>query len=350
MTPFVIPIFIAHQGCPHRCIFCDQYTIAGNQDEDSREVTAETVKSTIRHWLQRPRKDGRTGVQVAFYGGSFTGLPMARQRELLDSVQPYIASGQVNSIRISTRPDYIDENIADFLQEQSVTIVELGIQSLDQDVLEASSRGHSVLQAENALKLLKKRGFTVGAQLMCGLPGDNTSKLMDTVNKTAAMAPDFVRIYPTVVIRGSGLDKLYRDGSYKPLSVNRALALCGSMKEIFDRYNIRVVRMGLQVSEELADKVVAGPYHPAFGELVMARNLFKKCRKILSVKTKISPKCLSIAAADESIFRGPDNVSTKRLASLGLLRDIEVVFDKKQARNTVLLYRKDLESEIIAGS
>lgn len=333
MTPLVIPIFITHQGCPHRCIFCDQYTIAGHQ----QQITVETVKSTIEQWLQRPRKEDRDGVQVAFYGGSFTGIPLERQRELLGSVQPYIALGQVSSIRISTRPDYIDENITGFLKEHGVTIVELGIQSFDQDVLDASVRGHSVQQAKEAIRLLKKRGFTVGAQLMCGLPGDNTKKLMETVLQTAVLGPDFVRIYPALAIKGSGLEKLYNDGRYRPLTLKKAVALCCRMKEVFDQHNIRVVRIGLQSSEELADRVVAGPYHAAFGELVMARMLFKQCRKALRAALKVPIQRVSIAAADESVFRGPDNVSLKRLTALGLLDGVELVFDKTQARNTVVV-------------
>ena len=338
MTPLVIPIFIAHQGCPHRCIFCDQHTITGHSREEAQEVSPEGVKATIGNWLQRPRRLGKAEVQVAFYGGSFTGLPLQRQKELLGSVQSYIEAGQVDSIRISTRPDYLNDVIIDLLQDYSVTVVELGIQSLDQEVLDASVRGHSVQQAEDAVCLLKKSGFTVGAQLMCGLPGDNTPRLAATAKKTAALAPDFVRIYPVLVIKGSVLEKNYRAGNYRPLSLARAVALCTRMKTIFDQHNIKVVRMGLQTSEELADKVVAGPYHPAFGELVMARIIFNKSRKVLGAKYKKQKKHLSIAAADESVFRGPDNVSMKRLAALGLLHGIELVFDKEQPRNTVWVY------------
>lgn len=338
MPPLVIPIFIAHQGCPHRCIFCDQHTITGHSGPENLGVAPEEIKSTIEEWLQRPRRKNKAGVQVAFYGGSFTGLPLQVQKELLGSVRPYIEARQVDSIRVSTRPDYIDESTVDLLQDSSVSIVELGIQSLDQDVLQASLRGHSVEQSKDAISLLKKRGFTVGAQLMCGLPGDNTAKLMATAKQIAALAPDFVRIYPVLVIRGSGLEKIYRDGSYRPLSLARAVALCCRMKTIFDRQAIGVVRMGLQTSEELAEKVVAGPYHPAFGELVMGRILFNKARKALYENAHPQGTCLSVGAADESVFRGPDNVSMKRLAALGLLDGVELVFNKEQARNTVLVY------------
>lgn len=338
MPPLVIPIFISHQGCPHRCIFCDQHTITGRTNPEEQPVNEATVRNTIEQWLDRPRREHKDSVQVAFYGGSFTGIPVRRQRELLRAVKPYIEDGRVNSVRISTRPDYIDENIVALLEEHSVSIVELGLQSLDQKVLDSSARGHSALQSERAVKLLRKRGFTVGAQLMCGLPQDSTSKLMATAKKVAELAPDFVRIYPALVIKGSGLEKLYLEGTYKPLSLSKAIALACRVKMIFEQNHIKVVRMGLQPSQELKNKVIAGPYHPAFGELVISRTLFILARKLLRGSPEGRVKCLSIAAADESAFRGPDNVSMKRLAGLGLLHGVELVFDKEQPRNTVLVY------------
>jgi histone acetyltransferase (RNA polymerase elongator complex component) len=338
MTPLVIPIFISHQGCPQRCIFCNQHTITGHAGLEEESATPSTVQKTIEHWLNRPRKERNTGVQVAFYGGSFTGLSMPRQKELLSAVKPYIEGGLVDSIRVSTRPDYIDDTTIPILKEYSVSIVELGIQSLDQDVLEASVRGHSVQQSEDAIRLLKEKGFTVGAQIMCGLPRESTRKLMETAKKIAGLAPDFVRIYPVLVLKGSGLDKMYRNGTYKPLSLANGVALGCMLKTLFDQHGIKVVRMGLQPSEELGAKVVAGLYHPSFGELVISRILFKKSRKVLRKTIAARGKRLSIAAADESAFRGPNNVSMKRLAALGMLDGVELVFDKEQARNTVLVY------------
>jgi len=338
MPPLVIPIFISHQGCPQRCIFCDQRTITGHAGLEAEPVTPATVQETIEHWLNRPRKERDTGVQVAFYGGSFTGLARPRQRELLRAVKPYIEQGLVGSIRVSTRPDYINDTTIPILKEYSVSIVELGIQSLDHDVLEASFRGHSVQQSEDAIRLLKEKGFTVGAQIMCGLPRDSTRKLEDTAKRIAELEPDFVRIYPVLVLKGSGLEKMYRNNTYKPLSLAKGVALGCRLKTLFDQQGIKVVRLGLQPSKELAAKVVAGPYHPSFGELVISRVLFKKTRKILCETVAARGKRLSIAAADESAFRGPNNVSMKRLAALGLLDGVELVFDKTQARNTVVVF------------
>ena len=338
MSLFVIPIFIAHQGCPHRCIFCDQHTITGHAKQADEPVSPMTVRKTVEQWLAHNRGERRDEVQVAFYGGSFTGIPLQRQEELLDAVRPYINAGQVSSIRISTRPDYIDEKSVATLQKYMVSIVELGIQSLDRNVLQASARGHSVEQSERAIKLLKEKGFTVGAQIMCGLPGDSTKRFIITAHGIAALAPDFVRIYPALVIKGSGLEKLYLEDTYLPLSLLKAISLTCRVKNIFERHHIRVVRMGLQPSRDLENKVLAGPYHPAFGELVISRALFRQARKLLHQGRHNSKKRLSVAAADESAFRGPGNVSLKRLAALGLLDGVELVFDKGQARNTVLVY------------
>lgn len=338
MSLFVIPIFIAHQGCPHRCIFCDQHTITGHAEQGYCPVNPVYVKKTVDQWLTHSRKEDRKEVQVAFYGGSFTGLPMQRQKELLGAVKTYIDTGQVDSLRVSTRPDYINENSVAILKKYSVSIVELGIQSLDRNVLQASARGHSAEQSKRAIKFLKEEGFNVGAQLMCGLPGDSTKSLMETAHGIAALAPDFVRIYPTLVIKGSGLEKLYLKDAYKPLSLPKAIALTCKVKNIFDQHHILVVRMGLQPSRDLEEKVLAGPYHPAFGELVISRALFKQARKLLRQTMRKEKKHLSVAAVDESAFRGPGNVSTRRLAVLGLLEGVELVFDKNQARNKVFVY------------
>lgn len=335
MPPLVIPIFISHQGCPHHCIFCDQNTITGSTEYRGKPVTGVTVKNIIAQWLDRPRKKDRDSVQVAFYGGSFTGIPTPRQEELLSAVKPYIDAGTVNAVRISTRPDYVDDTGLTLLQNYSVSIVELGLQSLDQNVLDCSARGHTVQQSENAMRLLKKRGFIAGAQLMCGLPGDSTDKLMATARSVAALAPDFVRIYPTLVIKGSGLERLYRENAYRPLSLAKAIVLVCRMKSIFAKYNIKVVRMGLQPSQELESKVVAGPYHPAFGELVNSRSLFLQTRQILQATGRSKKRRLYIAAADESAFRGPQGVNIKKLISLGLFEGVEVILNKDQSRNSV---------------
>jgi len=300
-------------------------------------VSAAEVTTIIEEWLGRPRKDPTAPVEVAFFGGSFTGLPEERQQELLDAVAPYLVAGRVDSIRLSTRPDYIRPGTAAFLRRCGVGCVELGVQSLVPEVLAASGRNYSPACVERATALLRKASLSVGLQLMVGLPGETTVKLIASVRSIAALKPDFVRIYPVLVIRDTGLDRLYREGKYQPLSLSAAVARTGRIKDIFDRQNIRVARMGLQPSAELEDKVVAGPYHPSFGELVAARMLFNRTRRLLMQVKAGDVRRLSIASADLSAFRGQGNRNMKRLQTLGLLQKMKLVCDPGQRRQTVFL-------------
>ncbi len=332
--PFVIPIFIAHQGCPHQCLFCNQRSITGAPEG---MVTADEVRETIRTQVAWPRRHPEAPVQVAFYGGSFTGLPMARQRELLGAAQPFLASGQVRELRLSTRPDYVTPEIAGFLREQGVGVVELGAQSLDDRVLGASGRGHSVAQVRTAVACLKEAGIQVGLQLMLGLPGDSTPTALASGRAAAALDPDMVRLYPCLVISGSPLAELYRQGQYQPLSLSRAVALAGRLWSIFNGHGISVVRMGLQPSSSLEKTVLAGPYHPAFGELVLSRLFFNQVRAELSTRSSQQSHRLCLAKADESIYRGKGNANVKRLVALGLLEGVETVFSASQPRQSVVL-------------
>ena len=337
--PFVIPIFIAHQGCPHQCLFCNQRSITGAPEG---MVGAREVEETICTQLAWPRRHPEAPVQVAFYGGSFTGLAMERQRELLGAAQPFLASGQVRELRLSTRPDYVTPEIAGFLREQGVGIVELGAQSLDDRVLAASGRGHTVAQVRTAVACLKEAGIKVGLQLMLGLPGDSTATALVSGRAAAALGPDMVRLYPCLVISGSPLAELYRQGQYQPLTLSRAVALAGRLWSIFNGHGISVVRMGLQPSASLEKTVLAGPYHPAFGELVLSRLFFNQIRADLSARSLRQLYRLSLARADESIYRGKGNGNVKRLAALGLLEGVETVFSASQPRQTVVLTSVDL--------
>lgn len=323
-SPLVIPIFIAHQGCPHRCVFCNQYPITGTPAPATALYSADEIAAEIRTWLDRSPRQGRR-VQVAFYGGSFTGLPLDRQRRLLSAVQPFIASGQVDGIRLSTRPDYVTQDTPAFLRDMGVDTVELGVQSMDQQVLDQSLRGHSVALVGAAMAILQKGGLSTGAQLMLGLPGETTASALCGARSLAGLQPDFARLYPTLVIRGSGLEALYRQGRYRPLSLPRAVALAARLTDILGRRGIRVVRTGLQPSAELESSLVAGPYHPAFGELVKARGFFKEVRRQLS-RYQGRPCRLIVAAQDRSLFTGQKKCSLERLTSLRLLEQATITF------------------------
>ena len=263
--PLIIPIFIPQEGCRHRCVYCDQPTITGGSQ-------APWNRHSIRQYVQRylTPQQHRYPVQLAFYGGSFTLLSEARQRLLLESVQEFLQQGKVHSLRLSTRPDGIEDNNLRFLQIMGVNTIELGAQSLNDRVLRASARGHSSKETHEATGRLKKHGFEVGLQLMPGLPGDNRETFLKTVEKSIALAPSFVRIYPTVVLSSTPLERLLRSGRYKALSLKEAVDWCKASKKQFDSASIPVIRMGLQPTSTLEEpgRIVAGPYHPALGQLV----------------------------------------------------------------------------------
>ncbi len=338
MSLLVIPIFIPHEGCPHSCVFCNQHRISG---VEGRPVTGPQVAQSIRIWLERGRKNILSRVQVAFYGGSFTGLPMARQQDLLSSVQPFIESGEVQTIRLSTRPDYIDPGIVDFLQKQQVATVELGVQSLDDAVLEQSLRGHRAADVIRASALLGATGMELGIQLMVGLPGQTFSSLRKTVARVITLAPAFIRIYPVLVVAGSGLEGRYRRGAYQPLSLSRAVLQAAWMKKKMTAHGIRVVRMGLQPGPELERSLVAGPYHPAFGELVNARLMLRQARKLLSRVPPGRQIRLQISDRDQSVFRGVGSANIHRLTSLGLSDRFTLHSDPDQPRGIVQLVPED---------
>ena len=229
--------------------------------------------------------------EVAFYGGSFTALSASKQAQLLESIRPYLAAGAVGSIRVSTRPDAIDTEGVRLLAEYGVTTVELGCQSFSDPVLQASGRGHRATDAVAAVKLLRQNGFSVGIQLMPGLPMADRHEAMISLEMALALAPDSLRVYPTVVLTATPLAETWRRGAYQPLDLEEAVDICADMQLVCRTHNIPVIRYGLQANEELSGgAVLAGPYHPAFGQLVKSRlwrreleRLIKKGHDVFSV-------------------------------------------------------------------
>ena len=222
-------------------------------------------------------------VHIAFYGGSFTALPREMQMQYLHAVQPFLQTGLIHSIRLSTRPDYITKEVLVLLRQYHVQTVELGVQSMNDDVLSRSGRGHTQSDTINAVSLLKEEGFTIGLQLMLGLPGDSEKTLIETVKSVIKMQPDFVRLYPLLVIHGTPLEKLLIDGYYVPLSLDEAVLLCHKALMQFDEAEIPVTRIGLQPTEALERPgvIIAGPYHPAFRQIVESSILLDKMRTAL---------------------------------------------------------------------
>lgn len=295
----IIPFFIPHAGCPHQCVFCNQKSITG-QD---RPADTASIPETISAYLKSTRTVGP--VQIAFYGGSFTALPLNTQKDYLASVQPFIQSGQVESVRLSTRPDSVTGEILSLLKAYQVTTVELGVQSMDDRVLTLSGRGHTAADTVHAVGLLRENGFQVGLQLMPGLPGDSADRFQDTINTIIGLKPDFVRLYPALVIKGTPLEKLYTTGLYSPLPLDDAVFICRRALVACEQAGIKVIRIGLQSTKELERNgaILAGPYHPAFRQLVESSLLLDTMRQALknrrdssaSVVFQVSPKDVSAA-------------------------------------------------------
>ncbi len=273
MTPrrSIIPIFVPHLGCPHMCVFCNQRRISGS----SVPADAETVKAEIELALSKiPDSFEKT---VAFYGGSFTAIPVNQQNELLLAVEPYMKKGYVNSIRLSTRPDCIDNGILDRLYSFGVKTIELGVQSMCDDVLMASGRGHRAEDAVNASKLIKSFGFELILQQMTGLPEDTAEKSIYTAKSIMSLSPDGVRIYPTVIIKDTELYDMWKRGEYKEHTVEDAVSLCSILLDMYEENNIPVIRLGLNPTDELSGgDAVGGAYHPALRELCEGRRFLNR--------------------------------------------------------------------------
>lgn len=259
----IIPIFIPHLGCPHWCVFCNQKRItSGFRIQGSGFGITETVERYLSTW----KGNGR--VEIAFYGGSFTGLEPKVQEGFLRIAYRFIDEGRVDSIRVSTRPDYITDDGLTLLRRYGVGTIELGVQSMVEDVLIKAGRGHSPEDVYRAIETLKGRGFNVGIQIMPGLPGDTRETILFTTMEVIRLGPDFVRVYPTLVIRDAPLEELYLKGLYKPWSLADMVSVCKEMNELFKAANIPIIRFGLQPTEGLTRSIVAGPFHPSFRQLV----------------------------------------------------------------------------------
>lgn len=267
----IIPIFVPHLGCPNQCVFCDQKRISGS--------LFPACGDTVRHTLDALNG---TGYELAFYGGSFTAIETERQKELLSAAEPYRASGLISSIRVSTRPDAIDAEVLARLHRYGVETIELGAQSMTEDVLRRSGRGHSALDTQRAAALIKKAGFQLILQLMTGLPGESRQSALISAQRLAALGPDGVRLYPTVILRGTALEELWRRGEYKEHTVEDAVECCADILPVFEAAHIPVIRLGLNPTEELSGGAVAGgAYHPALGELVKSRIWLRRMREAL---------------------------------------------------------------------
>ena len=271
-----IPIFIPGLACPFQCIFCDQNYITGNYKMPGQH----DIHSTIAAYLSTtPNNESKQRIQIAFFGGNFTGLSEDHQNFYLDIVNPYLQKEHIESIRISTRPDYVNAQILDNLKRKGVRAIELGAQSLNDKVLEISGRGHTADDIIRAARLIKQMGFELGLQMMTGLPGDNDDLAFETAERIIELGAETTRIYPTIVIEGTQLASLYRKQVYFPQSLDDSVLLSARLVDLFLNETISVLRIGLLLSEnqnENQQVILAGPYHPAYGELVFSRIWFEK--------------------------------------------------------------------------
>ena len=265
---YIIPIFVPHLGCPNDCIFCNQKSISGQ----NKQVTKEDVKKIIEEHLKYIKEDSQ--VEVAFFGGSFTGIEEEKQIELLSTAYEYIKAKKVDSIRISTRPDYINREILKRLKKYKVKTIELGVQSANDYILKRAGRGHTFEDVKKASKLIRFYGFKLGHQMMVGLPESTKLDEINTAKQLIKLKPKMVRIYPVLVIKGTQLEKEYNEGKYKALTVVQAVEICKELVKMFTKKKIDVIRIGLQPTDTITDpqnknsEVVAGPFHSAFRQLV----------------------------------------------------------------------------------
>ena len=268
MKPFgMIPFFIPHVGCPYVCTFCNQSRITGQSGIS--HLTPDYIKKTITDYVGKKRNDKFW--EVAFYGGSFTAIDRDLQHTLLAPAYEMLQQDIIDGIRCSTRPDAVGDEAISLLQSYGVKTVELGVQSMNDGILVDAKRGHTAQEVVDAVERLKQRGMTVGVQLLPGLKGETWETILETAIAVVKLKPDFVRIYPVLVIENTELADQYRSGAYKPLSTEQAITYCAFLKEWFEEHNIEVIRTGLQSSEELdsGNSLVSGPYEPAMGELVV---------------------------------------------------------------------------------
>lgn len=264
MKKRIIPIFVPHRGCPHDCIFCNQKKITGV----STDVTSEETRNIIEEYLPTIPEDAN--VEIAFFGGSFTAIDEKTQNELLSVAKEYVDKGLVSDIRMSTRPDCISVDILNRLKKYKASIIELGVQSMDAKVLHDSARGHDIESVINSAKLIKESGINLGLQMMVGLPSDTEEKCIQTAKRFIELDPFCVRIYPTLVVKDTGLEELLNRGEYKPFTLEQSIQIVKKLLVLFYANNINVIRVGLQATEDiqLGRGIVDGPYHPAFRELV----------------------------------------------------------------------------------
>lgn len=313
-----------NRGCPERCIFCNEKIAAGDY---APEVSKSFFDAEVASYL-RWNKDKFRRVEIAFYGGNFTGLATDYQHRLLSWAGAYIQNGRADSIRISTRPDYIDDDRLDFLRSRGVDTIEIGAQSFNDEVLRFANRGHDARATAQAMKLLQEHGFKTGLHLMAGLPHDTQDSFKETLARAVSLKPDTARIHPVLVFKDTPLAEAFREGRYRPLSLEEALQWCRLAWETLTPAGIRIIRFGLQTTPQMSrgGAVLAGPVHPSFGSLVHSAVFYSAALKLLRDVPRHTRKLhFLVDKHDLSYFRGWRNKNIESIKKL--YPDAEIVID-----------------------
>lgn len=322
----IVPVFVPHLGCPHDCVFCNQRRITGEQSP----ATAETVFAALAKATGIPRNGKKR--QLAFYGGSFTAIPIKEQVILLSAAKEAVTKGEIDSIRLSTRPDAITVETVARLAEYGVDTIEIGAQSMDDEVLRRSGRGHTAADVENAAKIVNNAGMSLILQMMTGLPGDTDKKSLETARRLIDLHPAGVRIYPTVIVRDTALYDLWRRGMYTEHRIEDAVRVCAKLLPMFEAAGIPVIRLGLNPTEELSGgAAVAGAYHPALGELVKSRILYERACELLQGAEPGSRVVLTVTPKKLSQMLGQRRENLLRLREKFGLEEIVIKTDENLA-------------------
>jgi len=315
----IIPVFVPHLGCPNDCVFCNQRRISGEQEP----ATAETVKTAVEQATEL--KGSGLERQIAFYGGSFTAIDTEQQLSLLDAAKEFLDKGEISSIRLSTRPDAINDAILERLKAYGVETIELGAQSLDNEILRLAARGHSAEHVVNASGLIKSFGFKLILQMMTGLPGDTGEQSIETAKRIIELQPDGVRIYPTVIVRDTALYEMWQRGRYKEHTVEDAVKVCAAIVPLFEEAGIPIIRLGLNPTDELSGgAAVGGAYHPALGELVKSRIMYEKACTLLEGVKPGSFVTIAVAPSKVSQMIGQHRGNVERLCERFKLNGLKV--------------------------
>lgn len=336
---YIISIFIPHLGCPNDCSFCNQKSISGQTKMPTKEDVIKIIEENLKSI-----SDKESYKEIAFFGGSFTGIDIEKQKEYLEIANEYIKDRKIDSIRLSTRPDYINKQILKMLKQYNVKTIELGVQSTNDYILKRCDRGHTFEDVKKASKLIRKYRFNLGHQIMVGLPESTKLDEIRTAKDLIKLKPKIVRIYPVLVIKGTKLEKELEDGDYKPLTVSQAVERCKELVYLFNKKNVQVIRVGLQNTSEITDpsnknsQVVAGPYHPAFGQLVDDSIWYDSISdKIKKINTKVKEVKVKVNFSDMNNVIGHKKSNIKKLKNT---YDVDVLVE---ANNNIKPGKSELE-------